>query len=90
MLKIGYARVSSRNQNLDCQIGALRAERCNEVYREKSSGKAVKGRPQLEKAIDALGRGDALVIHDVSLRDTNCATGHKVMTRWRRGTYSYP
>jgi DNA invertase Pin-like site-specific DNA recombinase len=54
MRKIGYARVSSNAQNLDRQIGALRAERCHEVYREKVSGKAVKGRPQLEKAIDAL------------------------------------
>src|SRR5215467_10200841 len=62
MRKIGYARVSTSTQNLDRQMGALRAERCHEVYREKASGKAVKGRPQLEKAIDALGRGDVLVV----------------------------
>src|SRR5215475_12749316 len=58
MRKIGYARVSTGSQNLDRQMSALRAERCHEVYREKASGKAVKSRPQLEKAIDALGRGD--------------------------------
>ena len=62
MRKIGYARVSSLQQNLDRQIGALRAERCDEVYREKASGKAVTGSPQMEKAIDALGRGDVLVV----------------------------
>ena len=62
MRKIGYARVSSSTQNLDRQIGALRAERCHEVYREKASGKAIKGRPQLEKAIDALRRDDVLVV----------------------------
>jgi DNA invertase Pin-like site-specific DNA recombinase len=62
MRKIGYARVSSSTQNLDRQMGALRAERCDEVYREKASGKAVRDRPQLEKAIDALGRGDVLVV----------------------------
>jgi DNA invertase Pin-like site-specific DNA recombinase len=62
MRKIGYARVSTSAQNLDRQIGALRAERCHEVYREKASGKAVKDRPQLEKAIDALGTGDVLVV----------------------------
>src|SRR5215475_2202525 len=62
MRKIGYARVSTGSQNLDRQMGALRAERCHEVYREKASGKAVKGRPQLEKAIDALGKGDVLVV----------------------------
>ena len=62
MRKIGYARVSSNAQNLDRQIGALRAERCHEIYREKVSGKAMKGRPELEKAIDALGKGDVLIV----------------------------
>ena len=64
MRKIGYARVSTSTstQNLNRQIGALRAERCHEVYREKASGRATKGRPQLEKAIDALGTGDVLVV----------------------------
>jgi DNA invertase Pin-like site-specific DNA recombinase len=62
MRKIGYARVSPGSQNLDRQIGALRAERCHEIFREKASGRATKGRPQLEKAIDALGKGDVLVV----------------------------
>lgn len=62
MKKIGYARVSTTGQNLDRQLGALRAERCDEVYRERASGKDVRGRPQLEKAIDALGKGDVLVV----------------------------
>lgn len=52
---IGYARVSTVGQNLDRQIAALRSAECETIYREKASGKAVKGRPQLEKAIDALG-----------------------------------
>ena len=62
MRKIGYARVSSTGQNLDRQIGALRAEGCNDIYREKASGKDIRNRPQLEKAIDALGTGDVLVV----------------------------
>lgn len=60
--KIGYARVSSAHQNLDRQLGALRAERVDEIFREKASGKSVKNRPQLEKAIDQLGTGDILVV----------------------------
>jgi DNA invertase Pin-like site-specific DNA recombinase len=60
--KIGYARVSSRDQNLDRQIAALRTERCDEIFREKASGKSLKGRPQLERAIDELGAGDTLVL----------------------------
>ena len=62
MRKIGYARVSSPQQNLDRQVGALRAERCDSIYREKASGKDVKNRPQLEKAIDELGKGDILIV----------------------------
>src|SRR5215470_7879278 len=60
--KIGYARVSSVDQNRDRQIAALRAEGCDEVYREKVSGKSIRNRPELEKAIDHLGTGDTLVV----------------------------
>jgi DNA invertase Pin-like site-specific DNA recombinase len=62
MRKIGYARVSAPHQNLDRQIGSLRAERCERIFREKASGKDIKNRPLLEKAIDELGRGDILVV----------------------------
>jgi DNA invertase Pin-like site-specific DNA recombinase len=62
MRMIGYARVSTSTQNLDRQIGALRAEQCDAIFREKASGKAVSGRPQLEKAIDQLGKGDVLIV----------------------------
>jgi DNA invertase Pin-like site-specific DNA recombinase len=57
MRKIGYARVSSVDQNLDRQIVALRAEGCDMIFREKVSGKSIRNRPQLEKAIDHLGTG---------------------------------
>ena len=60
--KIGYARVSALHQSLDRQIAALRAEQCDRILREKASGKSTKGRPELEKAIDALGTGDVLVV----------------------------
>src|SRR5262245_63189069 len=62
MRMIGYARVSSAAQSLDRQLGALRAERCDQTFAEKMSGKLLNGRPQLEKAIDALGTGDLLVV----------------------------
>jgi DNA invertase Pin-like site-specific DNA recombinase len=60
--KIGYARVSSVGQNLDRQLGALVAEGCDRVFQEKASGKSIKNRPELEKAINALGTGDVLVL----------------------------
>jgi len=59
---IGCARVSSQGQSLDRQIGALNTAKTDKIFREVASGRTVKGRPQLEKAIDALGAGDVLVI----------------------------
>jgi predicted site-specific integrase-resolvase len=51
MRKIGYARVSSTGQNLDRQLGALVAEGCDRIFQEKASGKSIKNRPELEKAV---------------------------------------
>ena len=64
MRKIGYCRVSSAQQNLDRQLGALRAEGVDVLYREKASGKSMKNRPELERAIDQLGTGDILVLSE--------------------------
>jgi DNA invertase Pin-like site-specific DNA recombinase len=62
MMKVGYARVSSIDQNLNRQIAALRAEGCDKIFREKASGKNIKDRPELEKAIDALPTKGVLVL----------------------------
>jgi DNA invertase Pin-like site-specific DNA recombinase len=51
MRKVGYARVSSTGQNLDRQLGALVAQRCDRFFQEKASGKSIKNRPELEKAM---------------------------------------
>lgn len=59
---IGYARVSTQSQCLDRQIGALNGAGVERIFREKATAKTVKGRPQLEKAIDALGTSDVFVI----------------------------
>src|SRR6516162_6166897 len=77
MRKIGYARVSSPHQNLDRQIAALRSEHCHAIFREKASGRDIKNRPQLEKAIDALGKGDILV-----LAEWDRATRGAPCSRW--------
>ena len=59
---IGYARVPTQAQSLDRQIGALNGACVDHIFRETATAKTVKGRPQLEKAIDALGTDDVLVI----------------------------
>jgi DNA invertase Pin-like site-specific DNA recombinase len=60
-LKVGYARVSTKDQTLDLQLDALRKEGCSKIYTETVSG--VKAdRPVLTKVMDAIRDGDVLVI----------------------------
>jgi DNA invertase Pin-like site-specific DNA recombinase len=59
--KIGYARVSTIDQNTDAQHDALRAAGCERVFTDHASGKLA-SRPQLDAALDYLRPGDALVI----------------------------
>lgn len=60
-MKIGYARVSTEDQNLDAQRDQLRADGCTKIFEEKITGK--KGRrPALDRALAALKPGDTLVV----------------------------
>lgn len=58
---IGYARVSTEDQNLDLQRDALHKVNCLNNYEEKVSG-AAKNRPELDRAIADLRPGDTLVV----------------------------
>jgi DNA invertase Pin-like site-specific DNA recombinase len=58
---IGYARVSTRDQDFDGQKGELEAAGCAEIYSEKESG-VRSDRPELAKAIARLKEGDVLVV----------------------------
>lgn len=59
-MKIGYARVSTKEQNLSLQMDALEKEGCKEIFQEKISG-AKADRPELRKMIDQLRAGDIIV-----------------------------
>ena len=58
---IGYARVSTQDQNLDLQFEALTKAGCQKVFDDKISGSRVE-RPGLEKALEMLREGDTLVV----------------------------
>src|SRR6516164_8592206 len=57
----GYARVSTRDQNLAAQDAELMAAGCAKVFKEKVSG-AKTDRPELAKVIGRLEPGDVLVV----------------------------
>jgi DNA invertase Pin-like site-specific DNA recombinase len=58
---IGYARVSTQDQNLDLQIDALTNAGCKKIFHEKTSGSRAE-RPEFSKALEALREGDTLVV----------------------------
>lgn len=58
---VGYARVSTQDQNLALQLDALKQAGCDKVFTEKASG-AQRERPQLASALDYMREGDTLVI----------------------------
>jgi DNA invertase Pin-like site-specific DNA recombinase len=58
---VGYARVSTVDQNLDLQMDGLRTAGCQEIFTDKASG-ASRSRPGLDKCLKRLARGDTLVV----------------------------
>lgn len=62
---IGYARVSTQDQNLDRQRDLLRQDGCERIYEEKVSG-AKSDRPELGRMLDALREGDVVVVAELS------------------------
>ena len=60
-MKIGYARVSTTDQNLNLQIDALEKAGCEKIYQEKASG-AKSERPELDEMMKNVRRGDVIVI----------------------------
>jgi len=62
---IGYARVSTLDQNPQLQIDALNEIGCKKIFTEKISG-ADKKRLQLQEALDYMREGDTLVVWKLS------------------------
>jgi DNA invertase Pin-like site-specific DNA recombinase len=62
MGKIGYARVSTTDQDLSIQLAALSAAGCGVIRSEKITGSTVTRRAELCTVLDFIGNGDTLVV----------------------------
>ena len=60
-MRIGYARVSTRDQNLELQLDALDKAGCERIFTDKLSGAEVE-RPGLNEALSHLREADTLVV----------------------------
>ena len=65
MMLVGYARVSTLDQNPEMQIDALKEAGCEKIFIEKSSG-AKDDRPQLKETLEYIRSGDTLVVWKLS------------------------
>ena len=61
-MKVGYARVSTSDQNLNLQLDALKREGCEKIFAEKMTGK-LRYRPEFDKVMDILREGDELIVY---------------------------
>uniref|UniRef100_UPI0003656D7B recombinase family protein n=1 Tax=Xanthomonas sp. SHU 308 TaxID=1591201 RepID=UPI0003656D7B len=61
-MMIGYARVSTGDQNLDLQIQALERLGCDKIYNDRGVSGAASSRPGLDRAMARLRPGDTLAV----------------------------
>ena len=61
---IGYARVSSKEQNLNRQLDELKNYKCDEIFTDKMTG-STNERPQLRRCLESLQPGDCLLVASI-------------------------
>jgi DNA invertase Pin-like site-specific DNA recombinase len=66
MAKIGYARVSTADQNDDSQVDELKAYGCERIFIDHGVSGKLAARPELDKCVDFLREGDVLVVTRMS------------------------
>lgn len=81
-MKIGYVRVSTVDQNEARQIEAMKADGVEKIYMDKKSGKDF-NRPEYQRMIASLQKGDILVIHSIDRLGRNY---EEIIAEWRRIT----
>ena len=72
-MKIGYCRVSTKEQNPDLQLRALKKAGCKTIYTDKDSG-AFRKRIYLERCLKELKAGEVLVVWKLDRLGRCCVT----------------
>ena len=81
-MKIGYVRVSTIEQNEARQIEAMKTDGVEKIYMDKKSGKDF-NRPEYQKMIASLHKGDILIIHSIDRLGRNY---EEIIAEWRKIT----
>jgi len=61
-MKIGYARVSTRDQSAGLQLDALKTAGCDRIFKDEGVSGKLTSRPELDKCLAAITPGDTLVV----------------------------
>lgn len=78
-MKFGYARVSTKGQDLTRQITALENAKCDKIYYDKKSGKNM-NRDELNKLLSMVRKNDTIVVTDIDRLGRNFKEVTKVYT----------
>lgn len=81
MDKFGYARVSTKDQNLARQIKALKKAGCEKIYEEKVSGKSINNREQLNELLGLIREDDTVVVISLDRLGRNNADLTKIISK---------
>lgn len=81
-MKIGYVRVSTVDQNEARQIEAMKTDGVEKIYMDKKSGKDF-NRPEYQKMISEMHKGDVLIIHSIDRLGRNY---DEITEEWRKIT----
>jgi DNA invertase Pin-like site-specific DNA recombinase len=79
LAKIGYARVSTVDQDTAIQVAALKKAGCTVIRKEKKSGTSTAGRKELATILDFIGEGDTLVVTRIDRLARSIADLHNIV-----------
>lgn len=83
MMKYGYARVSTIDQNIETQIEQLKANGCEIIFQEKITGRSKDVRTELNKLLNTVKAGDTVVITKIDRIARNMRDGLEIINTLR-------